>query len=109
MPIIHLLGDATLAAGEGQGILLVDGNLDFSGAYRFHGLVLVRGMIAASLPAGSVTLYGAVLAADAGREAEPVTGLHVSLSKCIVNRALRSSGRLVPLRSRNWKQLFEVL
>jgi hypothetical protein len=109
LPIIHVLGDATIEAGEGQGILLVDGNLAFAGAYRFYGLVLVRGTIAASLPARSVTLQGAVIAADVGREAELVTGLDVSLSKCIVYRVLRSSGRLVPLRSRSWKQLFEVL
>jgi hypothetical protein len=109
LPIIHVLGDLTLTAGEGQGILLVDGNLTFEGGYRFYGLVLVRGTIAASLPAGYVTLHGAVFAAGVGREAAPVTGLHVSMSKCILDRALRSSGRLVPLRSRSWKQLFEVL
>lgn len=108
LPVIHVQGDATLDGGEGQGILLVQGNLRFQAGFRFFGLVLVRGRIEVSPGVGEVTLQGAVFAGGVGREDEPVNGLKVTFSKCVIDRALRSSGRLVALRSRAWKQLFEV-
>jgi hypothetical protein len=108
VPILHVSGDLTLAGGEGQGILLVDGNLEFSGPYRFYGLVLVRGGISVPSAGAGVALKGAVFASQVGASSAPVSGVQVSFSKCIVDRVLQSSGQLIPLRSRGWKQLFEV-
>jgi hypothetical protein len=106
LPIVHVMGDLTLAAGHGQGILLVDGNLAFSGEYRFYGLVMVRGTLDAGSLSLGATVWGGVAAARAGSEARPLTGITVIYSKCMISHALRTSGTLVPLRSRAWKQLF---
>ncbi len=108
LPIIHVVGDLTLTAGQGQGILLVDGNLVVAGAYRFHGLVIVRGALDVESPSGGVAIWGGVAAARTGREGNPVTGITVTYSKCMISHALSTSGRLMPLHSRAWKQLFQV-
>jgi hypothetical protein len=45
-PVIHINGDARVQSGgsvQGQGILLVEGDLDVRGAFEFFGLVLVKG------------------------------------------------------------------
>jgi hypothetical protein len=108
LPIIHVTGDLELLAGSGQGILLVDGNLEFSGSYRFFGIVAVGGRIDVLASAGAVEVRGAVFGSSVGTQARPASVFEVTFSKCIFYRVLSSSGRLVPLRSRSWKQLFEV-
>lgn len=106
LPIVHVVGDLTLTAGEGQGILLVDGDLAVSGGYRFFGLVLVRGTLVAASSGSAAAVWGGVAAARAGTEALPLTGIAVIYSKCMISHALLTSGTLIPLRSRAWKQLF---
>jgi len=106
LPIVHVTGDLTLTAGHGQGILLVDGNLVISGGYRFFGLVLVNGTFDAGSTGVGSTVWGGVAAGRIAGEARPLTGIAVMYSKCMVSHALRTSGTLVPLRSRAWKQLF---
>ncbi len=54
----HLCGNA-----PGNGVLVVDGNLDINGGLQFYGLIIVRGVI--SFTGGGsagVNIYGAVLA-----------------------------------------------
>jgi hypothetical protein len=107
-PIVHVIGDLTLTAGQGQGILLVDGNLVVGGGYRFFGIVMVRGSLDAGGSGPGATIWGGVAAARTGSQAQPLTGITVIYSKCMISHALRTSGTLVPLRSRAWKQLFQV-
>ncbi len=106
LPIVHVLGPLTLTAGQGQGILLVDGNLAIGGGYRFFGLVMVRGTFDAPGSGVGSSVWGGVAAARIAAEARPLTGIAVMYSKCMISHALRTSGSLVPLRSRAWKQLF---
>lgn len=108
LPIIHVSGDLTLLGGEGQGILLVDGNLEIAGPYRFSGIVAVRGGIDTPSSSAAATFQGAVFASRVGSAALPASGVTIRFSKCTIDRVLRSSGRLIPMRSRSWKQLFEV-
>jgi hypothetical protein len=106
VPIVLVSGDLTLTAGHGQGILLVDGNLAITGGYRFFGIVMVRGTFAAGGLGVRSTVWGGVSAARTATETRPLTGVSVMYSKCMISQALRTSGTLVPLRSRAWKQLF---
>lgn len=105
MPIIHVGGDLELLPGRGQGVLLVDGALKLHGPYRFAGLLMVRGRLEV-IPGDTVKLRGAVFAGGAGLEATPPAVLSITYSKCLLSKALLSSGRLIPLRSRSWKALF---
>lgn len=106
VPIVLVSGDLTLTAGHGQGILLVDGNLAITGGYRFFGLVIVRGTFSVGGSGFGSTVWGGVAAARTATETRPLTGIAVMYSKCMISQALRTSGTLVPLRSRAWKQLF---
>lgn len=105
-PVTHVTGDLHLLPGRGQGILLVDGDLAVEGPFQFSGIVLVRGRMETGAVGGLVRVDGALLAAQAGTATLPLSGISVTYSKCMVSNSLQSSGRLIPLRSRGWKQLY---
>ncbi|HWC74967.1 MAG TPA: hypothetical protein VG454_13610, partial [Gemmatimonadales bacterium] len=42
-PIMHITGSATLNGTQGQGILLVDGDLNVQGSYQFFGITIIQG------------------------------------------------------------------
>jgi len=106
LPVVHISGDATLASGEGQGILLVDGNLSLATSYSFYGIILVRGRFSMSASPGRTAIIGAVAAGSVGTPSAAAQGLAIHHSKCLINNALLSSGVLAPLPSRAWKQLY---
>jgi hypothetical protein len=105
-PVVHVAGDLSLVDGQGQGILLVDGDLDVRGDYTFWGLVMVRGRLRTVGDPHILRVWGAVVSGGVAEEGRPVSGFVVQYSKCLLSLALQSSGRLVPLSSRAWKQLF---
>jgi hypothetical protein len=47
-PIIYVAGDLTVNTGVGQGLLLVDGDLNAQGNFTFYGIVIVRGRLRTS-------------------------------------------------------------
>ena len=102
-PAIRVTGNASLVAGEGQGTLLVDGDLRISGSYRFDGILLVRGTLEVSAGA---TFAGFIAAGAVGTPSQPAVGLELRYSKCLYYNALLSSVWPSPLRSRSWKRLF---
>lgn len=106
LPIVHVDGDLELLPGRGQGILLVEGNLRLHGPYTFAGLVMVRGGLDVATGDSAVHLSGAVFAWSVGLQTTPPAVLSITYSKCLVSKALLSSGQLIPLRSRSWKALF---
>jgi hypothetical protein len=105
-PIVHVLDDVQLTTGAGHGILLVDGDLQIVGPFRFAGLILVHGAVDIESMGGQIDLKGSLVAAGAGTTTRPLSGIGVTYSKCMIDNALLSSGTLIPLRSRAWKQLF---
>lgn len=106
MPIVHVDGDLELLPGRGQGILLVEGHLTLHGPYSFAGLIMVRGGLDVAPGDSAVRLNGAVFAGGVGSQTTPPAVLSITYSKCLVSKALLSSGQLVPLRTRSWKALF---
>ena len=42
-PVIHVAGDMKLTTGRGQGVLIVDGDLELAGNFEFTGVVIVMG------------------------------------------------------------------
>jgi hypothetical protein len=56
-----------VADADGSGILIVDGNLNVTGHFKFAGLVLVAGDIRAE-PDSAIDLCGALLQGRPGRE-----------------------------------------
>ena len=107
-PIVHLTGDATLNGVQGQGILLVDGDLSVQGGYEFFGIAIIRGRL--KTEGGGATeahFWGGVMAENVDLELNTLSGnATLNYSKCTILQALQMTGVVSPLRSRSWVQLF---
>lgn len=108
-PIIHSTGPVLTiqSGGMGQGILLVDGDLDLRGDFTFHGLVIVQGNFETQGTGNRV--YGAVMASNADLDSQAlVGGSTVTYSGCAVTRAVLNNQALIRPRSfpeRSWMDL----
>jgi hypothetical protein len=101
-PIVHALGNLTVNNGQGQGILLVDGNLVASGTWTYYGIVIVRGGFS-TVAGGSPKVYGAVLAQQLNLATTAFAGdAVVNYSSCAVQRTMDATGTGAPIRSRGW-------
>ncbi len=110
-PVIHITGNARMqSGGVGQGVLLVDGDLDLRGSFVFYGIILVQGSMETQGSGNRV--YGGVMSSNADFESQAfVGGSVVSNSTCAVRRAiLNNSGltRVRPLASRSWVDLSAI-
>jgi hypothetical protein len=110
-PIIYVPGangKTVLNGVQGQGILLVDGDLEVQGSYEFFGIVIVRGRL--STAGGGSTdahFWGTVMAQNVDLELQNLSGkATLNYSKCAIIQALQMTQATVPMVSRGWAQLF---
>lgn len=107
-PVIHALGDVTIAGGIGQGTLIAEGDIRLSAGATFVGLVIAGDDVVSLIGGGSI--LGAARAGDAVRAAGDhsriADGGTVRLSACAVQRALLAAAPLRRVRSRWWAELF---
>lgn len=108
-PIIHITGDVTLNGDQGQGILLVDGNISIQGSYQFFGITIAKGSIG-SAGGGSTAahFYGATMAQDVNLSTTNTLSGKATLlySSCAVQTALTNVSVTSMLKSRSWVQLY---
>ena len=110
-PVIHISGNAIIqSGGVGQGVLLVDGDLDLRGNFVFYGIIIVQGNLRTQ--GSGNRIYGGVMASNADFSSLAFTGGSVvTNSTCAVKRAiLNNSGltRVRPLASRSWVDLSAI-
>lgn len=110
-PIIHVKGaglTTQLNGDQGQGILLVDGNLIVQGSYEFFGVVIIQGDLQTSGGGTSVAhFWGAVMAKNADLSTESISGKAVlNYSSCSILAAMQAQSPIAMMRSRGWTQLF---
>lgn len=110
-PIIYAKGSSTsklnLTGGKGQGILLVDGDLEISGGFEFYGPVIVRGRIKATGTSGGGKLTGAVMAANVEIADNQVLGdATIKYSSCAVAKAIEGSSNPRRLTQRAWTEVY---
>ena len=104
-PIVHLTGDATIMNGQGQGIILADGNLTFGGTFTFYGIIIVRGGFS-TLAGGSPKVYGALMAQSINLATTAFAGdAVINYSKCALLKTKDATGIPAQIRSRNWIEL----
>jgi hypothetical protein len=100
---LHINGN-----GYGQGILLVNGDLEINGKFEFFGLVIVRDDILKGN--GTALIQGSVLAANLSGPSDPLSWFNgnqdVMYSRCAIESALRGSAILVRAKERHWAQIF---
>lgn len=101
-PVIYAPGDLDLSGGTGQGLLLVDGNLTFSGNARFYGAIVVNGSV--NLTSGEI--HGTLLVQDFFGTGATINGTRIEFSRCAITKASNGAARPIPLRDRGWVQLY---
>ena len=110
-PIVYHYGDLSISgSGEGQGILLVEGNLTVQGRIDFYGPVIVTGGVdVRGTGSDDVKFYGGILAQNVTLDDSRLTGnATVNYSSCAIRRALQGSAVPTPLDQRSWAQLYET-
>lgn len=103
-PIIYINGSAHFTGGRGQGILLVEGDLQVDGGFEFYGPVIVRGHLSTQGTGGHFN--GGVMSADVDLGQTNILGNAVlTYSSCAITRAIQgnSNGRLI--NSRSWAEI----
>ena len=104
-PVIHAPGNLVLTGGRGQGMLLVDGDLEWGGGFEFFGTVIVHGTLRNG-PGGGVIL-GAVLARRVALSSlQPASSLSFQYSACVLPISSGGSSQAIPLPYRSWAQIF---
>jgi hypothetical protein len=104
-PIIYVPGDMKINGNTGQGLLLVEGNLDVQGGFEFFGIVIVKGNLSTQGTGGHFN--GGVLAANADLDQSSVLGdAIVNFSSCAIAKALAAGAPGAQLRSRGWMQVY---
>lgn len=92
----------------GQGILLVNGDLNVHGSYWFYGIVIIQ---ADPNTAGGGTteahFWGGVMAKNADLSVQNLSGkATLNYSSCSILAALQAQSMLSMMRSRGWVQLY---
>jgi hypothetical protein len=94
----------------GQGILLVDGDLELRGDFLFYGIIIVQGNF--ETQGNGNRIMGAVMASNGLLDDQFVTGgSEITYSRCAVKRAIlnnASLSRARPLAQRGWVDLTAV-
>ncbi len=104
-PIIYSPGDLKITTGMGQGILLVNGDLEIQGGFQFYGPVIIRGTLKTAGQGGH--LNGGVMAANVELDQNTVLGNAViRYSSCAITKALLGSATPGFARGRAWVDLF---
>ncbi|HJS44576.1 MAG TPA: hypothetical protein VJ755_13995 [Gemmatimonadales bacterium] len=105
-PIIHVRGDLKAATGRGQGILLVDGNLEVAGNFVFMGAIIVRGAL--KMSGSGNKIVGATMAASVSVDDNVSLSGNTSMqySSCALLAALSANAYPKAARQRGWVDVF---
>ena len=107
-PLIYHGGTVAIqSTGFGQGLMLVEGDLELRGGFTFFGIIIVQGRFTTG--AGNNRVVGAVMASNAVDLTQSFLGTGtIQYSRCGVNRAIlnnASLSRARPLDERSWIDL----
>jgi hypothetical protein len=107
-PIVYAGGSRLqiAAGGRGQGVLLVEGDLDITGNFDFTGLIVVRGGIRTS--AAGTRIDGALMVANATESSRNLLAGEstIQYSSCALREALGGAAFAEPLGQRSWVQVY---
>jgi Tfp pilus assembly protein PilX len=104
-PIIYMNGSGRMSNGTGQGILLVQGDLEISGNFEWSGPIIVRGTFTTTGTGNKVT--GGVMADNANLSSSAVLGnAVVNYSTCVLNTAALAAAVPKPIIQRAWTDMF---
>jgi hypothetical protein len=106
-PVLYAPGDVSINGNKGQGILLVNGNLNIQGGFVFYGQIIVRGSV--KLTGNGNHVYGGIMAASVidSTDATKLTGnSSIHYSKCALTSVFVSAVNGARAPQRSWIELF---
>lgn len=107
-PIVYAPSSIAINGNRGQGILLVNGNLEVQGNFEFYGQIITRGTLKLTGTGNKIT--GSVMAAaimDSTKESTMLGGTStIRYSRCVLNTVSRSAALPARARERGWAELF---
>jgi hypothetical protein len=104
-PIIYSENTLRINGDRGQGVLIVNGDLEVQGNFEFFGPVIVKGHLKTTGTGGHFN--GGVIAANVDLEQNTVLGnAVVNFSSCALLKALNGSASAALLQERSWVNLF---
>jgi hypothetical protein len=104
-PVVWVDGDLTISGGQGQGVLLVSGDLTVQGNFEFYGAVIVSGSVQTVGTGGRFT--GGLVVINGRLASNRIHGnTVVRYSSCALERARVRSARASLLRERSWVNLY---
>lgn len=104
-PIVWSDGNLSINGVQGQGILIVDGDLSVQGNFQFFGPVIVKKSLKTTGTGGH--FQGGVIAANVDLAQNTVLGNAViEYSSCALIRAMRNTAPGALLRDRSWVNLY---
>ena len=104
-PTVYSVDDLVVTGGQGQGILVVEGDLTVGGDFRYFGVVIVLGRFL-SVGLGS-QISGAVIVRNDDFGLQSLSGVTIiQYSSCAVDKSLAGSGRGVLLHERSWLDMY---
>ncbi|HET7423710.1 MAG TPA: hypothetical protein VFJ92_09120 [Gemmatimonadales bacterium] len=108
-PIVYHYGNLSISGtGAGQGILLVEGDLQVQGRIDFYGPVIATGGVnIRGTGSDDVKFYGGVMAQDVTLDDTKITGnAMINYSSCAIKRAVQGSATPMALGERSWVQVY---
>lgn len=104
-PVIYYRANLKINGGSGQGILLVEGDLEVTGGFEFYGPVIVRGKLKTTGTGGHFN--GGVMAANVELDQNDILGNAViNYSSCAIAAAALGSTMPTPALQRGWSDMF---
>lgn len=107
-PIVYIsdsTGNTHITGGIGQGVLLVDGDLQVDGGFQWYGPVIVKGHLTTQGTGGHFN--GAVMAADVDLELNNLLGnALVTYSSCAIADAMIGAAIPKKLTQRSWAEMY---
>lgn len=98
------------SGGMGQGVLLIEGDLDLRGNFLFYGIIIVQGNF--ETQGNGNRIIGGVLASNGLLDDQSITGgSEITYSTCTIRRSIlnnASLSRARPLADRSWVDLTAV-
>ena len=106
-PVVYAPGDLAVNGDMGQGVLLVNGNLNIQGSFVFYGQVIVRGTL--KLTGTGNHIYGGVMAASVvdSTSASQLSGnSSIHYSRCAITSVFTTAALGIHAPQRSWIELF---
>jgi hypothetical protein len=106
-PVVYAPGDVSVNGDIGQGVLLVNGNLNIQGGFTYYGQIIVRGTV--KLTGTGNHVYGGLMSAamvDSTSTSALLGNSSIHYSRCAITSVFVNTSLAARAPQRSWIELF---